>query len=93
MAREGIPESYHLGKDLGRRGRKSCDYPGEEHLPKREKNKYKFSGNMPAILRQNILCVDEKDQSEGQMDAAGEKELLENHLRVSKGNLVQKSRG
>lgn len=35
---------------------------------------------MPAILRQNILCADEKDQSEGQMDAAGEKELLENHL-------------
>ena len=35
---------------------------------------------MPAILRQNILCADEKDQSEGQMDAAGENELLENHL-------------
>lgn len=47
---------------------------------------------MPAILRQNILCADEKDQSEGQMDAAGEKELLENHLWVSKGNLVQKER-
>ena len=57
-----------------------------------EKNKYKFSRNMPAILRQNILCADEKDQSEGQMDAAGEKELLENHLWVSKGNLVQKER-
>ena len=46
----------------------------------RGKNKCKFSRNMPAILRQDSLCASEKDQSEGQMDATGEKELLENHL-------------
>ena len=59
--------------------RRSCWRKSTNNL-KEEKNKCKFLRNVPAILRQNSLCADEKDQSEGQTDAAGEKELLENHL-------------
>lgn len=73
MTGEGVPERYDLGKDLRRRGRVSCGCLREQHPPQRKKQEPQGIKCLP-FFKKNSLCADEKDQREGQMDDAGERE-------------------